>query len=148
MHRLIPCAVAALTAMASHASVPPAYRAHLPPEQTVGDLTVLSGGTTAQEAESVKRAAQDFPLEIVFDEKDGAAEHPPASMPVTISDDKGRVVFEGVSNGPIFLAQLPKGRYTVTTKWDDWTFSRPVTIGSDRQRVVFAWKREGASAAG
>ncbi|MGZ5040994.1 MAG: hypothetical protein ACXWG1_08710 [Usitatibacter sp.] len=148
MHTLVACGVAALATTASVASIPPAYRSHLPPAQTVGDMTILSGGTTPQEAESVKRAAQDFPLEVVFDEKDGAAEHMLASMPVTITDDKGRVVFEGVSNGPIFLARLPKGRYTVTTQWDDWTFSRPVTIGADRERVVFAWKREEAPSAG
>ena len=141
MQRIIGCAAAALAATASYGSIPPAYRTYLPPEQTAGEVTFLSGGLTRAEADSVKRAAQDFPLEIVFDEKDGAMDRKLTDMPVTITDGKGRVVFESVSRGPIFLARLPKGRYVVTTKWDDWTFSRPVTIGADRQRVVFSWER-------
>jgi hypothetical protein len=62
-------------------------------------------------------------------------------MPVTITDAGGKVVFDGVSEGPILLARLPRGSYTVTTRWDAWTLSRPITIGEERERVVFDWKR-------
>ena len=79
------------------------------------------------------------PLEVVFVERNGRKQEYLADMPVRIVDDKGKVVFEGTSKGPHFVAQLPKGRYTVSTRWDAWSFSRPVTIGKARQRVVFAW---------
>jgi hypothetical protein len=147
MQRSIVCAVVALAATASYGSVPPAYRDYLPPEETAGAVTYLSGGLTRAEADSVKRAAQEYPLEIVFDEKDGGMDRALADMPVKITDTKGRVVFESVSRGPIFLARLPKGRYVVTTKWDDWSFSRRVTIGDDRERVVFEWARGATPAA-
>ena len=64
-------------------------------------------------------------------------------MPVRITDDKGKVVFEGQSAGPYFLARLPKGKYVVSTRWDAWSFSREVRIGGERQRVVFAWSEPG-----
>ena len=79
------------------------------------------------------------PLEVVFVERNGRKQEYLADMPVRIVDDKGNVVFEGTSKGPSFIAQLPKGKYTVSTRWDAWSFSRPVTIGKSRQRVVFAW---------
>jgi len=139
-------AVAALAATASFASIPPAYRAHLPPERVVDGIPFISGGRTLAEEEAVKRAAQEWPLEIVFYEKDGARERTVENMPVTITDASGKVVFDGISSGPVMLVKLPKGRYTVSTKWDAWEFSRPATVGDDRERVVFQWKRENPAA--
>jgi len=134
--------VAALAATASFASIPPAYQAHLPPERMIGDVPFITGGRTPQEEAAVKRAAQEWPLEIVFDERDGSKDKTLENMPVTVTDASGRVVFDGIASGPVMLLKLPKGRYTVTTKWDAWEFSRPVTLGDDRERVVFDWKRE------
>ena len=65
-------------------------------------------------------------------------------MPVQVTDASGKVVFDGVSEGPLLLLRLPKGRYTVTTRWEAWSFSRPVTVGDDRERVVLEWRREDA----
>jgi len=144
MKHALACAVAACAATAASAAmpdVPPAYRGALPPWHQQGDVTYLSGGKTALEADSVKRAAQEYPLELVFRERDGSAAHPLTGMPVTITDAQGKLVFDGPSAGPYFLANLPDGRYTVTTQWQGWTFSKPVAIGADRQRVVFEWKR-------
>jgi len=64
---------------------------------------------------------------------------PSADMPVRIVDEHGKVVYEGQSKGPYFHAKLPRGRYTVSTRWDAWSSSRPVTIGKSPQRLVFAW---------
>ena len=79
------------------------------------------------------------PLELVFVERYGRKESLLADMPVRIVDEKGQVVFEGQSKGPYFHAKLPRGRYTVSTRWDAWSSSRPVTIGKSPQRLVFAW---------
>ena len=89
----------------------------------------------------MQRAASRYPLEVVFVEKAGKRERYLAEMPVRITDEQGHVVFEGQSTGPYFLARLPKGRYTVSTRWDAWSSSRPIRIGRDRQRIVFAWSK-------
>jgi hypothetical protein len=86
-----------------------------------------------------KHSTQDFPLELVFIEKSGKRERPLSDMPVRITDEDGQVVFQRQSAGPVFRTRLPKGRYTVSTRWDACSCSRPVTIGKERQRVVFAW---------
>jgi hypothetical protein len=67
-------------------------------------------------------------------------------MPVRILDAQGKVVFEGRSKGPSFLARLPKGRYMVSTQWDAWCPSRLVRIGEQLQRIVFAWGNPQVSA--
>ncbi|MGZ5583586.1 MAG: hypothetical protein ACXWG9_17960 [Usitatibacter sp.] len=77
---------------------------------------------------------------MVFVERSGKRERPLADMPVRIVDAHGKVIYEGRSNGPSFLARLPKGRYTVSTQWDAWCPSRPVDIGEAQpRRIVFAW---------
>lgn len=147
--RLVLFALPALAVTAASASIPPAYQRDLPPVTRVENIEFTSGGLRHDEELALKRAAQDYPLELVFTEHDELVsdatdhlyEHPLTEIPVSIRDDQGKVVLQGVSRGPIFLARLPKGRYTVTAKWDSWTFTRPVTIGEERERVVFSWKR-------
>jgi hypothetical protein len=126
---------------AALASIPEKYAVDLPPQHRSGLVTWRSGGADSAEAVALKRAAQEYPLEVVFVERHGKRELPLRDMPVRITDDKGNVVFDASTTGPYFLASLPKGRYTISTRWDAWSFSRPVTIGPERQRVVFAWSR-------
>ena len=95
-----------------------------------------------EEAAAVKRAAQEFPLEIVFRAETGGDDRMLSGLPVVIRDAQGNAIFEGVSRGPYFLAELPPGDYVVETRWRDWTFSAPVTVGGDeeRDRIVFSWR--------
>jgi hypothetical protein len=149
MRNAIIGAIAACAAMAASAAIPPAYLKDLPPEQHQGVVDYISGGKSAAEADSVKRAAQEFPLELVFVEKDGAKSAQLYDNPVVIRDAIGNVVFAGRTDGPYFLARLPAGQYTVTTHWDSWSFTQPVTIDAnpdDRQRLVFEWSRPAVNA--
>ena len=144
MNRILLSAVLASASTAVFSSVPdvpPAYRAYLPPEQHVGEVTYVAGGLSPQEANAIKRASQDYPLELVFRQTVDGKVKDLYDVPVKITDASGKVVFDAHSPGPYLIARLPKGRYTVTAHWDDWDFSKDVTIGGDRDRVVFAWER-------
>ena len=141
MTRLPFAAVALTAATAAFASIPPAYQKYLPPERVQGNVEFISGGRTPQEEAAVKREAQEWPLEVVFYEKDGTKPKTVENIPVKITNAHGDVVFDGLSSGPVLLVKLPKGNYTVTTHWDAWDFSKPVTLGDERERVVFEWKR-------
>jgi len=140
--RIILAAASGLLATAASATpLPPAY-GDLPAIHQEGEITYLSGGIGQDEAQAMKRAAAQYPLELVFVQRDGKKENYLADMPVRIVDAKGAVVFEGRSEGPYFLAELPKGSYTVSTKWDAWSFSRHVNVGKEHERVVFEWGPE------
>jgi len=145
MNRILLSAVLASASTAVFSSVPdipPAYRAYLPPEQHVGEVSYIAGGLSRGEADAIKRAAQDYPLELVFRQTVNGKVKDLYDVPVKITAADGKVVFDAHSPGPYFIARLPKGRYTVTARWDDWDFSKDVTIGGERDRVVFAWNRE------
>ena len=69
MNRILLSAVLASASTAvfsSAADVPPVYRAFLPPEQHQGEVAYISGGLTEREANAIKRASQEYPLELVF----------------------------------------------------------------------------------
>jgi hypothetical protein len=135
-------ALSGLAATAASGAIAERHPAELPGLRRTGEMTWLSGGKDRGEAQAIERKAKDFPLEVVFVEKTGKRErHLLAEMPVRITDAEGQVVFDGSSAGPYFLARLPKGRYTVSTRWDAFASSRAVKIGETRQRVVFAWAK-------
>jgi hypothetical protein len=146
MKSLALACMALFAAAGASASIPPAYRSHLPPVTRAGDIAFVSGGRDVEEEASIKRAAQEYPLELVFEEKDRPFDRDfIENVPVTIRDAKGDVVLQARSTGPILLARIPPGHYTVEAKWDAWTFSKAITIEpNDRERVVFSWWR-GAS---
>jgi hypothetical protein len=137
--RIILAAASGLLATAASATVLPPGYAGLPAVHHEGEITYLTGGIGHDEAQAMKRAAGHYPLELVFVQRDGKKENYLADMPVRIVDARGAVVFEGRSEGPYFLAELPKGRYTVSTQWDAWSFSRHVIVGKEHERVVFEW---------
>jgi len=149
MNRILLSAVLASASTAvfsSVADIPPVYRAFLPPEQHQGEVAYISGGLSEREANAIKRASQDYPLELVFRQDVNGKPRDLYDVPLEIRDDAtGKVVFDGKSAGPYFIARLPKGRYTVTAHWDDWNFSKDLAIGDGRDRVVFAWKRDTSS---
>jgi hypothetical protein len=148
MRRTIAAALSGLAATAAAACIPESHPVKLPTPRKAGEIVYLTGGMGREQANALQRAAQKYPLEVVFVEKCGKRERHLADMPVRITDESGRVVFDGLSEGPYFLARLPKGRYTVSTRWDAWSSSRPVKIGGERQRVVFAWSKPPASVTG
>ena len=92
-----------------------------------------------------RRAAADYPLELVFVEKSGRRERPLSDMPVRITDADGRVVYQRQSAGPLFRMRLPKGRYIVSTRWDACAPSRPLVMREGKQRLVFAWPSLGGA---
>jgi len=136
-YQAIACAMAASAALGASAAIAPAYLDHLLPARVSagGEEPLARGGNPGA------AAAAKFPLEVVFVEQDGKAKRRLDDKPVVIRDRAGKVVFSGRADGPRFLARLPAGRYTVSTRWDSWTFTKPVTIGRERQRVVFDWMK-------
>ena len=89
------------------------------------------------------RTAQQFPLEIVFVERNGRRESHLTEVPVVIRDAAGRFMYDARVDGPLFLSRLRKGLYTVTPHPDAWSFLRPVKIDKGRGRVVFETTRLG-----
>ncbi len=144
--RLVPLA-AALVAGSALAAYPPDA---LPPEHHDGAVAWVSGGIGQAESQAMRRAASRYPLELLFVARLHRNDDYLASMPVTIRDARGRVVFRGTSHGPYFLARVPAGRYTVTSELNGRRITHPVRVGGPHrhERLVFEWRGSAARDAG
>jgi hypothetical protein len=89
---------------------------------------------------AIQHEATNYPLEMKFLRSGkGSAEYT-AGIPVTIKDQTGKVVLDTRSNGPLMLAKLPDGKYTIKAEEAGKSELRQVTIAQGKHRtVVFRW---------
>lgn len=73
-----------------------------------GGIRYMSGGIGEEELEELKAMEGQFNLKIVMAMKNGEYV---SDEPVVIRDAGGATVLEAVSDGPLFYAKLPPGRY-------------------------------------
>jgi hypothetical protein len=128
--------VSLLIAPLAFAALPSA----LPPEQTQGGVTYVSGGIGPKEAQAFEAAARQYPLDLEF----AIAHTPPAKFTadvhVIITDAQGKRVLDTQSKGPFLLAKLPAGRYTVTAEQHQQTLTRTVHVATHKPtHVRFLW---------
>ena len=122
-----------------------AMDADLPPEQTQGKVTFLSGGIGSDQQAAMKRVASEYPLELDFLESGDAHATSRAAfaagVQVTITDRTGQVVLDARSDGPFLLATLPDGSYTIRAENAGKIETRQVMVERCKHRtVVFEWK--------
>lgn len=101
----------------------------------------LSGGVGDNELKEINNAAKDYDLKLTF----ATAKHGAflADVDVKIEDSKGNTVIDTTSDGPIFLADLPKGTYKIKAEAGDKKLEKRVTInGKQRVNTTFTWPEQ------
>ncbi len=112
----------------------------LPPEQTQGTVTYVSGGIGQEETQAFESAQRQYPLSLEF-----ALQHAPrpiftADVHVTITDKQGKSLLDTRSNGPFLLAKLPAGNYTVTAEQHGKTLTKTVHVATHKPaHLMFLW---------
>lgn len=118
--------------------------AEAPPEQTAGSIEYRVGGIGADEAEAMRRLSSDYPLTLTFVERsaDGRDMYT-ADVGVSITDSSGAPQLTTQAQGPMLLADLPDGSYTVEATLGGETKTQQVAIADGKpQRVVFVWTEQ------
>jgi hypothetical protein len=112
----------------------------LPPEQTQGSVTYVSGGVGQEESQAFEAAAAQYPLALEFAIKHAPRAKYTANVHVIVTDTQGARVLDTHSDGPFLLAKLPAGRYTVTAERQQQTLTRTVHVASHKPtHVMFLW---------
>jgi hypothetical protein len=114
----------------------------LPAERTQGQVTYITGGVGQEEAAAMRLQAQRFPLSLEFIKAAKPSAEFLSGVNVTIKDQQGKTVLSTVSDGPILLARIPPGRYTVTATAQDQVEAkqRNVVLAERKpERIVFQW---------
>ena len=105
-----------------------------------GDVSYLTGGIGSSEAESMREAAKDYAIEIVFVQKLKQLEEFISDVKVQIQDAQKNTVLDVITEGPFLLVNLPNGKYIITAEFNSDTKLQKVNVGAKKhQKVVFWW---------
>jgi hypothetical protein len=106
--------------------------------QTQGEVTFVSGGIGGDERNAMQTIRADYNLSLLFSVQ-GTGEYL-SNVKVNITDSSGNTLLETVSDGPMLLASLKPGRYTVTADLDGQVAHKKATIvGNKRTSLSFIW---------
>jgi hypothetical protein len=109
------------------------------------DLTVrhengidyVSGGVGDDQQSALNAAASRFNLKVTLAAHGGKYL---GGADIRITDDKGQEVLATHADGPLFMAKLPPGGYTVQADAEGKSFSQKVNIsGQGQQQIVMRW---------
>lgn len=115
--------------------IPPALQA-----QQQGDITFVSGGASDDDRDALKQVEGQYNLRLMFAARSGDFL---ANIAVTLSDARGRAVLDTISDGPIFYARVPPGRYRLTVSNQGQSQSRDISVGNGAVRADFYWASAG-----
>ena len=132
-----------LSAAVTHAQ----STAQVPAEQSAGEVQFRVGGIGETEADAMRSISTEYPLALTFVERSSDGRDMfTADVDVSIVDSNGSAQLDTVAGGPILLADLPDGRYTVSATLDGDTKTQQVTVSEGAtQRVVFVWPEQQTS---
>lgn len=100
-------------------------------------ISFVSGGLGADERDQLRTMQDEFNLKLVFAIDAG---NYLSDIDVRIMDQQGNTLVETRSDGPILMAKLPAGTYSVAVANQGDSKERTVEIGSqDLAEVTLTW---------
>lgn len=90
------------------------------------EIQTVSGALHPEERELMMHSYADFNLHLAFAHCGGGYL---ADIAVAIHGADGRLVWSGISEGPFFFAQLPRGQYHVTAEFDGSAMTQKISVG-------------------
>jgi hypothetical protein len=128
---------AACLALAAHAALglPATAQGRIPDMQQAGALRYSCGGIGENESTLMRAAMKDYPLSLLFAQKEGAYL---ANVAVEVSSAKDISRF--TANGPVCLIQLPAGSYKITaTTSEGRSQTQSAEIGKGPHQLDFRY---------
>ena len=107
-----------------------------PPEQNYQGILYRTGGAGSDEREALQTACRALSLKILFAHK--AESDFTAGVAVTVTDSKGKKIFEAADTGPVLCVDLPKGgTYRVAATLNGATQEQTVKAGHAQKQIAF-----------
>ena len=106
-------------------------------EARAADVPYISGGAGADAREELLAKEKEYNLKIITAEKSGDYL---SGVKVVIESARKEQVLDTTMEGPILLAKLAPGTYTIRATSDAQTLTRTVTMAAQRLRQAdFRW---------
>lgn len=90
------------------------------------EIHTISGAIALEERDLMMQSYADYNLHLAFAHATGGYL---ADVAVAIHGLDGRLLWSGISEGPFFFAQLPRGQYQVTVEFDGNAITKKVSVG-------------------
>jgi hypothetical protein len=101
------------------------------------NVPAISGGVSLNARDNLRSQEKDANVKLVFALNTG---NYVSDVQVKVTDSKGKVVIDDVSNGPWVLAKLPPGTYTANATYNGKTVTQKLTAGKSGLRTAqFRW---------
>jgi len=111
----------------------------MPPTQTYGSVSYVTGGIGLDESGAIKAAEKGFTLSLLFAQTKRGEYL--SDVKVSIKDNADKIVLETVSDGPMLLAKLPAGTYKISAEHEGTTLVKTVRVDSKRvAQTAFVWQ--------
>ena len=102
-------------------------------------VTFVTGGIGKEEADAMRADAPNYALELVFVRKVDNREEFVSDVRLRIADQDDRVVVERAA-GPIVLAQVPNGTYTIVAEFGGQTRTQRVALApGHHEKITMVW---------
>jgi len=112
----------------------------LPDVKLAGSVEYITGGIGRDESQEMQAQARSWPLSLEFAVKAGNQAQWMSKVDVTVTDSHGKTAFQVTSEGPLLMARLAPGDYTVRASAAGTTFDRKVHIAAGAPaHAVFVW---------
>lgn len=92
---------------------------------SAADVAFITGGASAEARQELLAQELDYNLKIVVAEKSGDFL---ADVKIVIESARKQSMLEANMEGPILLAKLPPGMYTIRATYDAKTLTRTVSV--------------------
>lgn len=119
----------------------PAVALSEPEIQYSGDLRFVSGGVGIDERRALERVAPGFDIKVVLSTATG---HLLGGGQIKVMDSRGNLVLNTVSDGPVFLLDVPAGSYTIEAIVGDRVQGTrfEASGGAEPQPAYLTWRIE------
>ncbi|BCT68063.1 hypothetical protein [Nitrosospira sp. NRS527] len=112
----------------------------LPATQTQGEVAFLSGGIGEDESEAIKKEAISWPLMLELAQAATPRAEYIGDVPVTISNESGKIVLDTIAEGPFLLIKLPPGKYSLDATYQSIKLYRQLNIQKGQhEKLTLIW---------
>ncbi len=117
-------------------------QADIPESKVSQGIEYISGGIGSEESDAMLALGKKWPLVLEFSQ-----DHPQrplwvADVTVKIIDQKKKVVFEALSDGPIMLLKMNPGKYDAEYSFEGKVLKRSLVVEEGKfQKQSIVWPR-------
>ncbi|HUN53196.1 MAG TPA: hypothetical protein VMU42_18865 [Candidatus Sulfotelmatobacter sp.] len=98
-----------------------------PQAQRQGDITFVTGGVGDEGRSEMQQVAPRYNLRLLFAQQGTGAYL--ADVTVNLDNARGQPVLAAKSDGPLFYADVPPGRYKLVVAYAGRSQTRPIDVG-------------------